>query len=402
MSGRRATAVGAGRALAGLAAAALALAVVLTWMGRARGDDPVGPSSAVFGAQRLPLTFSHARHLGRGDVTCAGCHPRALTSRSALDRLTPDEADCRRCHAIDRAQPARDDRPQTACSACHPGWRADVPVARVDIPPPNLKFSHAAHTTTACTTCHVGVASADLAGREHLPRMETCLTCHDDDAAAGRCTTCHLADAGGRVRTALPGGVLLPASGVNAAAHGLGFAADHAVAARGQGATCGACHAQDFCAACHLGQAKPMRLHPGDYVSTHALDARRNQPDCSTCHRTQTFCVGCHERAGAGTRAASGFRRAGVAGRFHPEGWATAGGRGANHHAREAQRNLAQCTSCHREDDCRACHTAEPGTPRVSPHGPGWKGSARCRALAARDGRVCLRCHIETTAVSCQ
>jgi hypothetical protein len=390
------------RALAALLALALLALVVVTRSGRARGDDPASlPSAAVFPPQRLPLTFSHARHLARGGVTCVDCHTRAATSRSALDRLTPDEAACRACHAIDRSQPARVDRPTTACVDCHPGWRPEDSVARVDVPPPAIKFSHAAHARAACTDCHRGVADVDLASRAQLPRMESCLGCHDGVRAADACTTCHLAGADGLVRTELPGGRLLPTGGASGAPHGPGFSEEHAQASRGLGAACASCHAQAFCADCHLGVAKPLDFHAGDYVTLHAIDARRNTPDCSTCHRTQSFCVGCHERSGVGTRGASGFRTAGEVGRFHPDGWASADGRGANHHAREAQRNLRQCTSCHREDDCRACHSAEPGSLQVSPHGPGWRGSARCRALAARNGRMCLRCHLELTAVSC-
>jgi len=32
----------------------------------------------------------------------------------------------------------------------------------------------------------------------------------------------------------------------------------------------------------------------------------------------------------------------------------------------------------------------------VSPHGPGWRGSARCQALARKNPRLCLRCHLDT------
>ena len=404
MSTARAQA-GSGRALIALVLVALAVLAVVAQSGRARGDDPAAtPSLAVFPAQRLPLAFSHARHLARGGVTCVDCHPRAVTSRSALDRLTPDEAACRACHAIDRTQPARPATagvPPTACAACHPGWQPGAAVARVDIPPPALKFSHVAHAASACTACHAGVAAVDLADRAQLPRMETCLACHDDVRASAACATCHLTGTDGLLRTALPGGALVPTGGASGAAHGPGFEQEHAQASRGLGAACATCHAQAFCVDCHLGTAKPLTFHAGDYVSTHAIDARRNEPDCSACHRTQSFCVGCHERSRVGTRASSGFRTAGDVGRFHPAGWASADGRGGNQHAREAQRNLRACTSCHREDDCLACHSAAPGGVRVSPHGPGWRGSARCRALAARNGRMCLRCHIELAPVSC-
>ncbi|HVV84752.1 MAG TPA: cytochrome c3 family protein, partial [Kofleriaceae bacterium] len=100
------------RLLFALAALGVAALAVVTRVERARGDDPAAtPSAAIFPEQRLPITFSHARHLARGGVTCVDCHVRAAASRSAMDRLTPDEAACRACHAIDRSQPARDDHP---------------------------------------------------------------------------------------------------------------------------------------------------------------------------------------------------------------------------------------------------------------------------------------------------
>jgi hypothetical protein len=100
-------------------------------------------------------------------------------------------------------------------------------------------------------------------------------------------------------------------------------------------------------------------------------------------------------------RAESAFNRTGTSGRFHPPGWAAAGARGPDHHATEAQKNIRACSSCHREDFCLECHTAEPMRMGISPHGPGWRNSSRCRALASKNQRVCLRCHIELQRVSC-
>ncbi len=385
-----------------LLCASAALAAVLTLTGsRAAG----GPSPVVYPAQALPLRFSHAVHLARG-AACIDCHDRATTSRSAVDLLTPGEAACRACHPIDRAVFAKvvAGAPAASCLACHPGFDPTSPtrVARVSIPAPNLKFSHAAHASTACQTCHGDLAKdgVGLATRDHLPSMAQCLGCHDGVRAADACTTCHLATPGGRVRTDLPDGHLTPTGGVTGAAHDANFRFDHDQIARSEPRACASCHEERFCADCHLGVIKPMDFHAGDYVTWHAVEARRGVPECSTCHRPQTFCVGCHERSGIGVRAESGFFRAGNSGRFHPPGWADAGG--PDSHAREAQKNLPQCASCHREDFCRECHTAEPSARmRISPHGPAWRGSARCEALARKNQRLCLRCHIVAAAMTC-
>jgi hypothetical protein len=364
-----------------------------------------GVSRVVYPAQRLPLRFSHAQHVGALAMTCTQCHDRATPSRSATDRLIPGEAACRACHAIDRARPdGTGGGPASACVACHPGHVPGTPVARISIPTPHLKFSHAAHATTPCQHCHGDLAAegVGLATRDHLPRMETCLGCHDGATADATCTTCHLATPGGRVRTELPDGRLVPAmGGVAGTPHDADFRTQHARAAQQEARACASCHEERFCADCHLGTVKPMDFHPGDYVTLHAVEARRGVPDCAACHTTQRFCVGCHERSGVGVRADSGFSRSGAIGRFHPPGWATLGSRGPDHHANEAQKNLKACTSCHREDFCRECHSAEPMRLGISPHGPGWRTSGRCRALAAKNQRMCLRCHTQLERVGC-
>jgi hypothetical protein len=223
--------------------------------------------------------------------------------------------------------------------------------------------------------------------------MRLCLTCHDGEAAPSECSTCHLSDLG-VLRTELDGRSLAPSGVVYGDAHDLAFALDHGAAASRDPAYCASCHRESFCSDCHVGVIKPMEFHPADYALLHAVDGRRNDPDCSTCHRQQSFCVGCHERSGVGLRAASDFDPDADELRFHPDDWETG-------HAREARANLDACAACHREDSCLECHTAEPGSPRISPHGAGWRGSARCEAQLERNARVCLRCHIDPAELSC-
>lgn len=402
-----------------LALIGLALAIGVVGGAPARAGDvtgggaPAGPllgdrASVVYPAQRLPLIFSHAAHLTRdAQLTCVACHADAATSRSAVDLLVPGEAACRTCHPVDRAVPDKhvDGQPPARCDACHAGWTAGEPPARVYLPTAAIKFDHAAHLDrgATCTGCHGDLAAlgVDLATTAQLPAMASCLTCHTGAAGAAddACAVCHLTEVGA-LQLDLPGGRLEPQSGVFGDTHDLAFSLHHAAAASRGDATCDSCHRQRFCVDCHVGTVKPLEFHAGDYVMTHAVDARRNQPDCGTCHRRQTFCVGCHERAGVGLRADRGFDDADPDHRFHPDGWASTTG-GDNRHAREARADLQACASCHREDDCLACHTAEPGSPRISPHGPGWRGSARCEALARRNARVCLRCHIAEDEQGC-
>jgi hypothetical protein len=79
---------------------------------------------------------------------------------------------------------------------------------------------------------------------------------------------------------------------------------------------------------------------------------------------------------------------------FHPPGWVGEGG-GPSGHSQQARRNIRTCVSCHREESCLSCHSTLNTTRgmSVSPHGPAFGGTARCRALSSRNRRVCLKCH---------
>lgn len=381
----------------------LALAAALVGAAVVHADrDPTGWSPIVYPLQRLPITFSHRVHLAKG-ATCATCHPGATTSQSAVDNLLPTELECRGCHPIDRMDPEKvvPGAPTARCAACHPGWQPGDAVARVYLTPPPLKFDHSRHAATPCATCHGDLTKVDLATTQHLPTMAACLSCHRDGAAPRRCTDCHLASAAGRLQTRFTHGDLVPRRTGLGDGHGPTFAKDHRQEASQVGATCTACHDRSECVACHQGVVKPMEFHPGNYVLTHGVEAKRGTPDCSACHRGQSFCVACHERSGISMgRVPSEFSSTEPGRAFHPAGWASRTA-GPNRHAGEARKNLTACASCHREEDCLDCHSNEPGKLQASPHGKGWRGSARCRALDRGNRRMCLRCHITQDELGC-
>lgn len=355
-------------------------------------------SPIVYPLQRLPLVFSHQKHLGRG-ARCEQCHPAATSSQSAVDDLLPTEKECRGCHAIDRAEPQKQSVPTAACSSCHPGWKPGVVVEHTYLTPPPLKFAHDRHTKVSCESCHANIRNVDLATTAQLPTMASCLSCHENGSEERHCTDCHLAKLGGLMETQFEHGQLVPGRDGLGDQHGPGFTNNHVQEARQAGNTCNACHDQSECIACHQGVVKPMDFHPGNYLALHAIDARRGK-DCSACHRSESFCVACHERSGIGTRAATQFDDMNAGKRFHPVGWASRGP-GPNIHAQEARRNITTCTSCHREEDCLTCHSAEPGGVNASPHPVGWRGSAQCRALDRSNRRMCLRCHIAQNELGC-
>lgn len=405
-------------------------------------DGRAAVSSVIFPAQSLPLQFSHVQHLtlpGYDDPPdCSTCHDRAAASRSSLDQLLPRESACATCHDIDRTRPEKAvpaGEPPARCDACHIGFvaRADgqpATVPRARIPSPNLKFDHAAHMNLSmtCTQCHGDMVTdkVALATRDQLPSMPLCLTCHNGQrasypvqqtstaasaksdrpvrrTASGRCITCHLAGPGGIVRTDYPSGRLAPSGTLYGADHDMVFRTDHRAAAQNNTDYCENCHKKRFCVDCHEGSVRPMDFHGNDYVMLHAIDARRATFDCNACHRQQTFCTGCHSRSGVSSdrQGGSEFDSLVPERQFHPAGWAAFDGRGPNHHSLQAQRNIKQCASCHREQFCVDCHGATPGTLRVNPHPAGWARSRRCKTLYARTGRMCLRCHVTLDEARC-
>jgi hypothetical protein len=352
----------------------------------------LAPSQIIFPPQSTAINFSHARHI-RASIACDFCHERAPSSTKSSDNLVPAVDVCETCHPPDRA---------------HPEKSKGADLARIVIPPPNLKFDHSVHVKKGitCLRCHSGVERVDVATRAQLPSMPLCLSCHDSkkDKAGlhgpSRCATCHLTHPDGTLVQEFAEGALKPSGALRGDAHTLGFRTEHASVAANDDRYCANCHRQNFCLSCHNGVVKPLDFHGNDYVSIHAIEARRDQPRCDGCHRRQSFCLGCHERLGVvdiRTGVDGAFVPLGQK-RFHPTGWSDAVALGQpNHHKWQAERNIKQCAACHRQETCLECHATNSvglgGKMWVNPHPPDWRGSGRCQALADRNPRVCLRCH---------
>jgi len=239
-----------------------------------------------------------------------------------------------------------------------------------------------------------------LATTLQLPREKDCLACHDGVQATKRCAACHRADSSGKLVTRSRDDRTMPqlvprgtsSWGVE---HDLAFVEDHGAVAKATPRLCESCHDDMFCQDCHAGPVRPMRIHSGDYITLHAMDAVGRTQDCQACHRVQSFCLACHDRLGFGERSQGSFG-VGSPLHFHPDGW-TGSPAAPQGHSHAAQRNITACASCHDEDSCLACHaTAAAALPGldVNPHGPSFASSPRCQALAASNHRVCLKCHV--------
>lgn len=377
------------------------------------GDLPPGsaaspyPSERIFPPQTIPLRFDHRLHLQLDDdpsLSCERCHAAGRSNRAA-DRILPDPAvACDPCHGSDHRnleQVVPGAGPDGRCDYCHlgPGAGRNGRVARVVLPPPELKNSHRKHLARniGCPQCHGSVAKVALATRDQLPRMAGCFVCHGMSGpargeASGACTTCHLAQPDGRLVTRLATGPLEPPPWMHGAEHGADWVSRHRPVAAANSALCGNCHADSFCIDCHHGVVRPREVHPNDWLSMHPQAARQDNPRCTGCHQLQSFCGDCHRRVGVARDAPGDQGRAGR--RFHPPPatWSTSP-RGPGHHAWEAMRNLNACVACHSERDCASCHATRGlrGGQGVNPHPPGF--ASRCGAARRANARPCYVCH---------
>lgn len=155
----------------------------------------------------------------------------------------------------------------------------------------------------------------------------------------------------------------------------------HGAVARSASDDCMSCHQEEDCLSCHTEDLSEFfSIHPPNYAVAHAIDAQLDSQDCTSCHQVETFCTECHMRAGVS--AMEDFAPPPHAD-YHPPGWLDASNPG-NHGVR-ARRDITDCASCHREQDCVTCHIG------VNPHPPEFR--LNCRAWLNADARSCAQCH---------
>lgn len=234
---------------------------------------PALPACAVvYERQQSDIIFNHKQHTENLSLPCAECHEVRESDR-ASDRLLPREAVCLSCHDGERAA--------AGCDVCHRS-----PDAPVSYPPERrlLHFSHRKHLAISevnCETCHSGIA-ASTSSQAGLPKMETCLTCHDGLRQSVECALCHT-----------------DPEVVTAKIHPDGWEEDHRIAANIDLPRCESCHrTDDRCSLCHEGDNLRGQIHPFNWDVLHASEARGRATDCTSCHDTQLFCVHCHTSRG--------------------------------------------------------------------------------------------------------
>jgi len=302
---------------------------------------PLKPYPSVDAYQLMPSTFSHQVHLDQGrmeqrvgfHVACGDCHTRNAT----LAR--PDHATCARCHAPEVRLAGAPD--MDACRDCHQGGMRERTASRLmtgDLRP----FDHDRHRSDRkskpirCDTCHTGTAKAGSLAELGAPRVESCVSCHDDvdrvpyDKRMRACETCHRQRAA--TLTAIAPRSHLPAT-ERPLDHTIAFRRDHAEAAAASAARCAGCHTQmsgspfQACDECH------QTMLPANHRITwreldHGLEAAADRETCATCHAPE-ICTACH---------AQRPRSHGMFGSYGVE------------HGRQARINVRPCLTCHPAD----------------------------------------------------
>ena len=380
--------------IARAASALLALSALLAGAWAPRTVRP-RPAAAVRAAAD---TFPHARH-ERLFTTCAACHAGIASGDTA--QVWPSPELCAGCHNGDLARPV--------------SWTRPAPR------PTNLTFDHVPHVAMFeamdsgdpnCQKCHAGADSQPFmqVGRANPAR---CVGCHGQGApshlAQESCQPCHatLRDATALSVEAIRGFPKPPS-------HDASWILNHRTAATGT--TCAVCHAQQFCAACHVNarsvqairdlpaddrEAQVVRTlaftypHPpshdaADWTRRHGVVARAGVGECANCH-AQESCVGCH-RVQERVPAIAALPRRAAGGAF---GVNLAGLRPADHlpgqllHHREmAAGGTASCATCHRPSYCTTCHAAAKAPPF---HGANFVQRHATQAYAAE--AECASCH---------
>lgn len=278
----------------------------------------------------------------------------------------------------------------SSCAACHDGviqktvaWQA--PEARRS----NLAFDHVRHQSedaarpASCVDCHTVAGTPRMAVQP--PVVSRCFACHGLQTAHlaapdSACTTCHvpLAQAT-RLRREDVAAIDTPPTHLAA---GFAAGAGHGGLAKrpdgGVAASCATCHARDFCLTCHVdapeqpviqalapdprSTAIPARLAAPashaepDFLARHGKRLRTELRQCSTCH-TQESCLACHA---ATPRVAVALpARApgrGIGALITRHPPPSHGASFAERHAGQAAATPATCAGCHARADCLDCH----------------------------------------------
>jgi hypothetical protein len=317
-------------------------------------------------------------------------------------------AECGACHTDLSSGAAEGLYPESSmCTACHDGSTA--PEIQWERPEPregNLDFTHDPHAFE-CGMCHLPGGPEDLSDLG-FPQPAVCLGCHAPEAESHlqveECSFCHVPVVESGLGQEAVSGFPKPPSHEASS-----FAVTHGSSSAESPSNCSVCHDRTSCFTCHggathlpdailgiqlPGETGPTGVqlslrdgpsfHEGNFATAHGASASAGQPDCTTCH-SETSCMACHE----GQRSPS----------FHPLNFLAS-------HGPEAYGRVSDCGSCHNtEAFCRECHLGmgiQGGVNAVAPYHDNQGLWILSHPQAARqDLESCVSCHQQQDCLRC-
>ncbi|MGH9773667.1 MAG: hypothetical protein ACRD50_01835 [Candidatus Acidiferrales bacterium] len=153
------------------------------------------PSASL--ALMVPVTYKD---------TCEGCHD-ALNFQTAFGDTaphdTPEKIDAwfRRTHSADPAKIASAEKQlwENTCTFCHeqiqlsPGPLPKIAPAKITQRWfNNAVFSHDAHRSVDCLTCHASISNSESTQDINLPKVQDCQQCHRPNRVESACFECHV------------------------------------------------------------------------------------------------------------------------------------------------------------------------------------------------------------------
>ncbi len=290
---------------------ARALAVLVALVAALTGSPAGHRPAAAAHARAATDTFPHSLH-AKLFTTCASCHAGVATGDTSA--IWPSPELCAGCHNGDLARRVT--------------WTPRPP--RVT----NLSFDHVPHVAmfeamdsggATCQRCHAPADSLPFmdVGRASPAR---CVGCHGQGATSHltqtSCEPCH---------TTLHDVAALDTAAIRAfpkpPSHDSTWVLHHQTAATGP--TCAVCHAQQFCASCHVNARMVQAIEslpPDDRVARMVAGRRFTYP------RPASHLAANWDRA----------------------------------HGAVAKAGVAECANCHAEESCLGCHRIQERVPAIA------------------------------------
>jgi hypothetical protein len=349
------------------------------------------------------IKFSHKFHKELTD--CASCHTGAAESTALTTRLLPeksvcetchdvnDEKNCTQCHYGEKFEPLIQKKAalifnhkfhltdqKLECESCHKGL-SDVDYSfESAAAKPAMSVCYDCHNNTSvatnnnCASCHISTVELTPQDHKQIAFLKThkfgaakensqCQMCHQNTF----CESCH-------VSTTM-------ITEKNTARDFYTPYSPHKFIDNTK-------------------QQNITRVHDLNYRFTHGIDLKGKTSECQTCHQTETFCGECHD-----SKTKDFALEGNVPTSHRTLNFVTIGvGTGGGQHAILARRDIEQCSSCHdvqgADQNCVLCHVDNDGLKGTNPktHIRNFRSDLGRGDWHTDSGSVCYSCHTDANA----